>query len=166
MQSALNPLFSVFHCQWTMVLYPWYISYARHILTRRDDHSRCLVHVFTLRYAKVLAPISSCVLYLLLSWTWSWPVSQVHVIYYAYTHTLSHTHLLCSKQSGRKRNRLGFFPPDKLWRLNFFVLWPKVTDQRLWGWLKGLLFQLWRCHSIFNSCLHYSLHSAILSWKK
>lgn len=116
---------------------------------------------------------SFCVLYLLwiyLFWAelevdlWHWSTLFIET-----THTYTHAHPLCSEQKQCKSDRFFSLPPDELWLLNLSTWWPKVID-RYWLNMQGFLvdvFQLWRCHSIFSCCLHYSLHSAIfLSWNK
>lgn len=78
-------------------------------------------------------------------------------------HTYTHAHTLCSEQSQCKSDQFFSLPPDELWLLNLSTWWPKVIDQ-YWLNMQGFslrFFQLWRCHSIFSCCLHYSLHSAI-----
>lgn len=123
------------------------------------------------RYIWVFSLISSCVLYLLSSYVF-WTELEVDlwhlvdVIYYDYTHIRSVQNRVNAKQIS------SFF---SLLR-NCDGLISLLDDQRsltnIHEFLLDLqifvvvIFQLRRCHSIFSCCLHYSLHSAILSWKK
>lgn len=127
--------------------------------------------LIVLRYIWVFSLISSCVLYLLSSYLF-WTELEVDLRHWSTLFIMTiHTHMLCSEQSHCKTNQFIFLPPDELWWLNFSIWWPKVIDQHLWVLARltdfvVVIFQLRRCHSIFSCCLHYSLHSAILSWKK
>lgn len=159
------------------------MSYAMHILNITQILKRKL-HWYMLSSPMVHlsfhADFILCSVFTLkicvLNWTWSWPVALVDIIYYnhtQYNHTHTYTQALCSEQSHCKTNQFLFLPPDESRWLDSANLmtkghWPTFTSSllNLQVFVVGFLFHLWRCHSIFSCCLHYSLHSAILSWKK
>ena len=154
------------------------MSYARHILNiteiiERITFGTCYHCWWFWGTFKFFSLISSCVLYLLSSylfWTelevdlWHWSTLFIMTI-----HTHAYTRSVQNRVTAKQISSF-FLPPDELWWLNYSVWWPKVIDQPLWVVARltdfVVVFQLRRCHSIFSCCLHYSLHSAILSWKK
>lgn len=151
------------------------MSYARHILNITEimerkkfgTHYHCWWHWGTFEFSAWFHPvfcIYSQAICSELNLKLTYGIGR-HYLLWIYTH------ILCSEQSHCKTNQFIFLPPDELWWLNFSVWWPKVIDQHLWVLAQltdfvVVIFQLRRCHSIFSCCLHYSLHSAILSWEK
>lgn len=144
---------------WCFVIKLWYISYARHILNKIEK--RHLVHGVFADSIEV-HDVSSRVRFRssYLSWTWSWLKSLLGIIYYD-THALFWTEPLLNQAFTPFCEILmaSFLFDDQRSLTNVYELLLDFTDFIV------VLFLLRTCHSIFSCRLHYSFHSAILSWK-
>lgn len=115
----------------------------------------------------------------------SYTHTYIHTLSHSHTHTHSHTHAYRLFVQNSHNKICSFLFLNHLvpswWAVMASLVylmtkghWPTPASFRstcrflllCFFLIVFFFFQLWRCHSVSSCCLHYSLHSAILSWNK
>lgn len=167
-------LFLFFFAKRTMVLYNLNMvhlickAYTKYWGTKRQENS---VHADVEVHLPFHSDFILCSVFTLdlfvLSWTWSWPVALVDIIYYDYTRTHMHT---CSVQNRGNANQISSFLSLLM---NCDCLICLLDDQRSLTNIDSTCRVSRWCFSVMEMPLYFQLLSALfsslshfLSWNK